>query len=130
MSKYSTRQRTRLMTFLSTNADTALSAKQIALALEPENISLSSVYRYLSDLEKEGRIRKLTRPGQREVFYQYTAHENCKDVLHFSCTLCGRTTHLDKVLADILMSHSMDSFGFEVDMTKTVIYGVCKSCRK
>lgn len=130
MSRYATRQRTRLLDFLSTNADTSLSARQIALALEPENISLSSVYRYLTELEKEGKVRKLTKSGMREVYYQYTAHEYCRDLFHITCTVCGRTTHLDKDMAEKIMLHAREVNGFEIDTSKTVIYGVCKDCRK
>lgn len=130
MSRYATRQRTRLLDFLITNADTALSAKQIALALETENISLSSVYRYLAELESEGKVRKLTRAGQREVYYQYSDHEYCRKLIHLTCTECGRTTHLDERQARELISAAMEICGFSVDAPKSIIYGMCRHCRK
>ncbi len=130
MSKYSTRQRTRLLGFLITNADTALSAKQIALALETEKISLSSVYRYLAELESEAKVRKITRPGHREVYYQYSAHESCKDLIHLSCTVCGRTTHLSEENAWELVGAANKICGFTADLSKSVIYGVCRHCGK
>ncbi len=128
MSKYATRQRTKLIGFLITNADTALSAKQIALALEPEKISLSSVYRYLSELEGEGKVRKLTRPGQREVYYQYSDHENCRNLIHLICTVCGRTTHLNESNAWELVGAAKQICGFTADLSKSAIYGICRHC--
>ena len=54
MSKYMTKQRKALLNYLSAHADEKLSAKQIEENLSGEGISISAVYRNLSDLEKEG----------------------------------------------------------------------------
>ena len=51
MSRYSTKQRKSLLAYLSAHPDELLSTRQIADALQHEKISLSAVYRNLSELE-------------------------------------------------------------------------------
>ncbi len=54
MAKYLTRQRKRLLEYLSEHTDEQMSARQIADALATDEISVSAVYRNLSALEEEG----------------------------------------------------------------------------
>ena len=63
--KYMTKQRKALLAFLSEHADEELTAKQLETALSGEGISISAVYRNLSDLEKEGKIRRVSKSGTR-----------------------------------------------------------------
>ena len=121
MPKYMTKQRKALLAFLSEHADEELTAKQLETALSGEGISISAVYRNLSDLEKEGKIRRVSKSGTREVYYLYTDSDSCKDCLHLSCEKCGRTYHMN-------MPGQSDEF--KIDKANTVLYGVCKSCRK
>lgn len=71
MKKYDTRQRDYLINFLDQHPDQLLSVRQIAQELCSQQISLSAVYRNLSQLEAEGLIRKSIKPGSREAYYQY-----------------------------------------------------------
>ena len=65
MKKYDTRQRDYLINFLDQHPDQLLSVRQIAQELCSQQISLSAVYRNLSQLEAEGLIRKSIKPGSR-----------------------------------------------------------------
>ena len=85
MAKYLTRQRKRLLEYLSEHTDEQMSARQIADALAVDEISVSAVYRNLSALEEEGLLKRSVREGTREIFFQYIAAEECKDSLHLSC---------------------------------------------
>lgn len=78
MAKYLTRQRKRLLAYLSEHTDEQMTARQIADALAADNISISAVYRNLSALEEEGLLKRSVREGTREVFYQYIAARNAK----------------------------------------------------
>ena len=64
MKKYDTRQRDYLISFLNEHPDQLLSVRQIAQELCAQQISLSAVYRNLSQLEAEGLIRTLEEPGE------------------------------------------------------------------
>ena len=92
MSSYSTRQRKALLAYLSRHPDELLSARQIADALSDEKISLSAVYRNLAQLEAEEKVRRSSKSGTREVYFQYLDAESCKGALHMSCVKCGPFT--------------------------------------
>ncbi len=130
MSKYVTNQRKILLQYLSHHTDEPLSARKIADELESENISISAVYRNLSELEKEGKLRRASKSGSREVFYQYTAAEECKECLHLSCTECGKTYHMSVSNAELIAKSIAKNDMFDIDKSETVIYGVCKGCKK
>ena len=93
---YSTEQRNILLNFLQQNPDTMFSAKQIEISLDSKNISRSAVYRNLAVLESEHKIRRCTKVGSKETFYQYYDLQECKNHIHLSCTKCGKifTPHI------------------------------------
>ncbi|MEA4946718.1 MAG: Fur family transcriptional regulator [Oscillospiraceae bacterium] len=129
MSGYKTAQRRRLMDFLQNNPDKQFSAQQIAANLPAPEISLSAIYRNLSVLESAGLINRFVKEGSREVYYQYTQAERCRNRIHLICTKCGKTLHAEPAMADRLQSEALTSAGFRVDRSKTVLYGLCKDCQ-
>lgn len=130
MAKYITKQRKAFLGYLGLHPDEPLTAKQIADALQAQNISISAVYRNLCDLEAEGKIRRIIRSGSREVFYQYANADECKSSLHLSCKKCGKTFHVGKPSTQLIVQNIAKNENFSIDKTDTVIYGVCKGCQK
>lgn len=126
---YQTKQRKVLLEFLASHADEALSAQQIALALHELTISESAVYRNLSALENQGKVRRVNRTGSRETLYQYTEASCCQGHLHLSCKKCGRTYHMDRQDADRLAQALAMTDDFELDKKETVLYGICHGCK-
>ena len=130
MAKYQTRQRKRFLEYLAEHADEQMTARQIAEALTTDNISISSVYRNLSTLEGEGLLKRSVREGTRDVFYQYIAAEEGKGKLHLSCHICGKSIHLGEAEANQLLRSTLESTGFQIDKSGTILYGVCADCQK
>ena len=130
MAKYLTRQRKRLLEYLSEHTDEQISARQIAEDLAADQISISAVYRNISALEEEGLLKRSVREGTREVIYQYIASEECKDSLHLACLICGKSIHLGEQEATQLIRGTLESTGFQIDKSETILYGVCADCRK
>ena len=130
MAKYLTRQRRQLLEYLSEHTDEQISARQIADALAKDQISISAVYRNLAALEEEGLLKRSVREGTREVFYQYIAAEECKDSLHLSCRICGKSIHLGRTDAEQLIQNTLKTTGFQIDKSETILYGICEDCRK
>lgn len=130
MGKYQTKQRKIFLDFLASHPDQSFSAAGIAQALQAEQISISAVYRNLCDLEKEGRVRRISKSGSREVYYQYAAAECCKAHLHLSCKGCGKTFHMGLPHAEQLIRAVEAGEGFAIDKTDTVLYGLCADCRE
>ena len=129
MAAYITKQRQLLQSFLADHPDESLSAADIAAALSAQSISVSAVYRNLSALEEEGRVRRVSRSGSREVLYQYTDTEACREHLHLLCKGCGATYHMNKEDADQLIAVLARHEQFAVDTADTVLYGTCEACQ-
>ena len=129
MQKYMTRQRRGLLEYLQSHPDMALSAGQIAAAVQGGEISVSAVYRNLAALEEEGKVRRLSRSGSREVFFQYMDAGECRNCLHLSCTKCGRTFHMHALGAAQLVRDVAQNDQFQIDRSETVLYGVCRACQ-
>ena len=130
MPKYMTKQRKTLLDFLERHADEELSAKKIEAELADSGVSISAVYRNLSELEKEGKVRRISKSGSREVFYLYTDAHACRESLHLFCKKCGKTYHMNSQCADMLINNLAQNDEFTIDKSDTVLYGVCKACKK
>ena len=130
MPKYRTKQRKLLLDFLRSHPDEALSAGRIAEAVQGEPISVSAVYRNLAELEAEGKVRRFSRAGSREMFFQYMDASSCRNCLHLSCTKCGKTFHMHALGAAQLERDVARNDEFQIDRNETVIYGLCRDCRR
>ncbi|WP_352400769.1 Fur family transcriptional regulator [Anaerotignum sp.] len=128
MTNYQTMQRKVLTEFLQSNPDVQFSAKEIFNILSNTSISLSAVYRNLSSLEADGIISRFTKEGSRESFYQYINSDICRNSIHLVCTKCNKTFHMHPEEMKRMLESIEKSEGFIVNNTKTILYGICKSC--
>ncbi len=129
MSSYKTKQRGALLDFLKAHPDELFSVAQVADCLKDEKISKSALYRNLAELEADGEIRRHSKSGTREVYYQYINDVCCKNQLHLSCVKCEKTFHMNAVRANLLLRQMSFDEEFDIDKKLTVLYGVCKACR-
>lgn len=125
---YKTKQRERIARFFEENPDQAFSAEDIASVLNEEGVSLSAIYRNLAALEKERKVRKFTKAGSREAYYQMVDCDHCRGHIHMHCVECGKTSHLDDSSASALLQDVLTGSSFSVDAGATVLYGVCGDC--
>ncbi len=128
--QYNTKQREVLMSFFESHHDQAFSAEEIAEQLKSEKISISAVYRNLAELEKDGKIRKNIKSGNRKIFYQFVDCDECKGHLHLTCTKCGKTEHLPDADSNKIVKSVLQNSNFNLDSDSTILYGVCEKCRK
>ncbi len=128
-SGYKTRQKQSVLSFIKINSDRQLTAAEIANGVEAENIGKSTVYRQISNLCEEGKIRRFRGENGKKVLYQYTGEHKCHDHFHLKCQHCGKLIHLDCDHIDELRHHIMSDHDFSIDMISTVIYGTCKDCQ-
>ncbi len=127
---YNTKQRTAVLSLLE-SCETNMTAEQISLSLKRAGtpVGLTTVYRTLSALVKEGCVRKFEEEGGSK--YHYVGdHENCCHHLHFKCGDCGKLFCVDCHLLDSITSHIEADHNFIVDSSKTVFYGKCADCAK
>ena len=124
---YRTKQRDSIMDYFARHPDACLSAKDI---IENPEIAVgeATVFRCLAHLTAEGRLKKYVGAGG-GALYQYQAEEDCKGHFHLKCLQCGEIVHLDCHMMQDVGAHIAAHHDFEVDVSRTVIYGVCRACR-
>ncbi len=131
MMAYKTTQRTQLHDFLKEHPHSYFTVKQLAQALlgSGADISISAIYRNLSDLTEMGSIRKTVKKNSREAYYRYIDSEACRNEIHISCSMCGKFFHMNSTLSNFIQEQLMLQNEFELDKSKTVISGICEECR-
>lgn len=129
MKQYETKKRKIISDYLNKHSDEWLSSFDIIEYLGGFGISKSAVYRNLSSLEREGKIRRLTKPNEKTAYFSYVACEHCKGKIHISCIKCGKTSHISSETAEYLEKSLKNFADFSLDKGETVLYGVCKDCK-
>ena len=124
---YQTKQKNSILAFFASHPDACLSAKDI---IENPEIAVgeATVFRCLSRLTAEGSIKKYVGAGG-GALYQYNGTEACNSHFHLKCLVCGTIVHLDCSMMQSVGTHIAESHDFAVDVSRTVIYGFCRSCR-
>ncbi len=128
---YKTAQRTCLYDFLKGHPHSYFTVKQIveSLSASGADISISAIYRNLSDLIEMGSIKKAANKNGREAYYRYVDSDVCRNEIHISCSICGKIFHMNHTLSDFIEEQLMQESGFQLDKSKTCILGICKECR-
>jgi len=91
------------------------------------HVSKSTVYRNLSDLSEEGRIRKIPVLGTEPDRYDH----NVMPHYHAICKKCGSVFDIENGDVDVSGSfkHLMD-MGFEKEEIDMLVIGTCKNCKE
>ena len=124
--EYKTQSKQQILDFMVGNPDRIFEASEIAQSL-PE-ISLSTVYRNLSRLEKAGLIQIVGAAENNELQYRYTGPGRCEAKMHLVCKDCGKFFHLDGPALKMLQLSVQRVSGFELDQQQSVLLGRCAGC--
>lgn len=90
----------------------------------------STVYRLISQLVEDGSVKRFVKGNSRQFLYQAMDGDDCKLHFHLKCTECGRMVHLDAQFSQKIEQMIADEFAFEVDESRTMMFGLCKMCSK
>lgn len=129
---YKTSGRTKILKYLQDNKNKTVTVQDIHAHLEetgnPTNIT--TVYRYLDKLSKDGFVTKYLADKGNMTTFQYVddAHK-CEEHLHLKCTKCGTIVHLDCDFMDQISEHIAEDHGFDLKCQGSILYGVCARCR-
>ncbi len=135
MGKYQTEQKKRLISYMREHKNRQFSAEQLSELLSQDIFAegkvpgKSTVYRLVSDLTKEGVLRRFPKNEGRGWLYQYHQMSDCCGHLHLKCNRCGKLLHLECGMSKELLTHIEKVHAFEVDNNATVLYGLCASCK-
>ena len=127
---YKTRQKDCLTEFFKENPDRQYSAKEISDTVCKDNkIGKSTVYRLIEKMVNEGTLKRFRGEDAKSVLYQYVGiHNECNSHFHLKCTNCGILIHLECNSMIYIKEHIKLHHNFNVDVSKTIMYGVCSKC--
>ena len=125
---YKTEQRKELLEFMVKNNNKFVNADDIEKYLKNRNISvgLTTIYRFLNSLEKQGKVRVEYR--EHTKYYQYISEE-CNNHYHLRCKKCGKLIHLHCDEIQELKEHIAKEHNFEIDSMATIM-GICATCNR
>lgn len=121
-------QKKKIMEFLKKNINKHITVSEIKEALKNE-IGQTTIYRIINNLIMSGEVIKIPLTNEQGFCYQYMPkNEKCMIHYHLICEKCGKLIHFDsKKIADA-EQEVLNKANFEIDNSKTVFYGKCKSC--
>ncbi len=131
-SGYATANRKKILDFLKENHNRTLTVADIDAYLKSCNseVNITTIYRYLDKLEKEGTVMKYVAEKGSQATYQYVEHgHNCEDHLHLQCVKCGQVIHLECHFMHEILEHVEKEHGFMMQCKNSIIYGMCNTCR-
>jgi len=131
VAQYNTTQRELLLDILKENKDRHLTVTDIVALCAEKNIKIgqTTIYRYLNILEHNGTVRKYVTDGFDGSCYQFVSNSLCHQHLHLRCIKCEKLFHVDNIAINAFTDELENKLNFVVDMSKTVLYGICTSCR-
>lgn len=129
--EYKTRQREAIVSYLSSLDDAHVTASEIAKHFSQAGIrmGLATIYRNLDRLVEEGVVKRIVVDQSAGACYQYAGKsEACAHHLHIKCERCGKIFHLDCHMVQELQTHVNHKHHFQIDLVKSVLYGICQHC--
>ena len=128
---YRTKQREQIIAAIDNFGNEHFTAADAVARLHDMNtpVAQSTVYRALEHLCEEGVLNRYEKGGQGGACYQ-RADGGCASHFHLVCSECGGLIHMDCEFMQSLAEHIKEHHGFDVDPSRTVLYGRCEKCEK
>lgn len=130
---YVTASRKKILEYLQESDERAVTASDVAAYLKEQNseVNITTVYRYLDKLAKDGTLIKYVAEKGSQSAYQYVKPgRGCSEHLHLKCVKCGKIIHLDCHFMKEIASHISESHGFVLQCNQSVLYGICQDCQE
>ena len=126
--QYKTEQRKDLLDYMKNKTNKFVKAEDIEKYLKQKQITigLTTIYRFLNSLEKQGKVRVELK--EHTKYYQYIMDE-CNNHFHLQCKKCGKIVHLHCDEIEELKAHIAKEHKFEIDSMATIM-GICAECKK
>ncbi|MBQ8279770.1 MAG: transcriptional repressor [Roseburia sp.] len=128
---YATANRKKILDFLKENHNRTLTVADIDAHLKAcdSEVNITTIYRYLDKLEKEGTVIKYVAEKGSQATYQYVEQgHNCEEHLHLQCVKCGSVIHLECHFMHEILEHVEKEHGFIMQCKNSIVYGTCREC--
>ena len=135
MAEYETKQRRILLDYLNAHPEQGFSVEELYEGLSAEHAAdivpgKSTIYRLIARLVSEGLVKRFAAGQGRQFAYQIVACDACDAHLHLKCTTCGSLYHMDHAVSEQIMREVLSRSDFSLDEKETVLFGVCKDCKR
>ena len=130
---YTTASRTKILEYLKKNGDRTVNVNDISNYLKENQseVNITTIYRYLDKLAKEGTVIKYVAEKGNQTVYQYVEQgHHCDEHLHLKCVKCGCIIHLECDFMREIAEHIKKDHGFELQCKNSIIYGMCSKCQE
>lgn len=130
---YATASRKKILDFLKHNSERTVTVADVDRHLKENEseVNLTTIYRYLDKLEKEGTVIKYVAEKGGQTAYQYVeSGHQCDEHLHLKCVECGSIIHLECDFMSEIAEHVLKDHGFRLQCKKSILYGTCKACQE
>lgn len=131
-SGYATASRKKILEYLKESSERTVTAADIDAYLREggNEVNITTIYRYLDKLAKEGTVMKYVAEKGGKAVYQYVGAGNrCEEHLHIKCVKCGRIVHLNCAFMEEIYEHLLKDHGFTLQYKNSILYGTCAACR-
>ena len=128
---YNTKPKEYILSFLKNHKNRRFSIKEMYdyIINEGYNINLTTIYRNVNSLEKEGSLLKHQGNDTSFATYQYVENKDCLAHFHFECIKCGRVSHLGAKETNDFLKLIKNKLYFTVEPQNTYIRGLCNNCK-
>jgi len=128
---YNTKPKEYILSFLKNHKNRRFSIKEMYdyIINEGYNINLTTIYRNVNSLEKEGLLLKHQANDTSFATYQYVENKDCLAHFHFECIKCGRVSHLGAKETNDFLKLIKNKLYFTVEPQNTYIRGLCNNCK-
>ena len=135
MAEYETRQRRVLLDFLKRHPDRGFSVEELYAELSSccpqcDLPGKSTLYRLIPKLVSEGLVKRFSGERGRQFQYQLVDCEECQAHLHLKCTECGCLFHMNHAASEQIICEVLEQNAFSLDQKETVLFGICRDCRR
>ena len=128
-SNYATKQRAAVLSYIEKMGDDYQSASEILEGLSAlgEKMGLTTIYRHLKNLEKEGLVISNQLEGVTSKSYRAANPGNKSENIKFylQCEDCGKVVNFECHEIGHLYAHLQKDHSFSVNPEKTIFYGHC-----
>ena len=136
--QYKTKQMSEMFSFLKATKGRHVTVNDICDYFKKKgiNVGITTIYRHLERMVNEGIVAKYVVDKASGACFEYIGERDVDEVgedasgYHCKCEKCGKLIHLHCDEVAELKRHISDNHDFEIDLRRSVFYGICGECRK
>lgn len=128
---YRTKSRDDIIHYIELHKERRFSASDVYqyLTEKESTINLTTVYRNLEKMTKEGILLRLGYGKDGSALYQYLIPESgCHEHLHIQCNHCGKVFHADDAFMEMVHAY-FEKNGYTLTSEESVLIGICDDCK-